>query len=108
MRAQNKTARPPEEFRSGPDGFPVYELQTKVQETGWAVSFVQLRSHSGQRYPMAEAFEKEITKLYEAREQKREARQSITSLKTLGRRAPDGIELQDGCVLFRWFHGVFA
>jgi hypothetical protein len=35
---------------------------------------VRLRSHDGQQYPMAEAFEQEITKLYEAREQEREAR----------------------------------
>jgi RepB DNA-primase from phage plasmid len=36
--------------------------------------FVRLRGHDGQQYPMAEAFEQEITKLYEAREQEREAR----------------------------------
>src|SRR5580704_12333891 len=35
--------------------------------------FVRLHSHSAQQYPMGEAFEQEITKLYEAREQEREA-----------------------------------
>jgi hypothetical protein len=35
--------------------------------------FVRLHSHSGQQYPMAEAFEQEITTLYEAREQEHEA-----------------------------------
>jgi hypothetical protein len=42
--------------------------------------FVQLRSHSGQQYPMAEAFEQEITQLYEAREQERESRRLQASL----------------------------
>ncbi len=35
--------------------------------------FVQLRIHTGEQCPMAEAFVQEITKLYEAREQEREA-----------------------------------
>jgi hypothetical protein len=43
-------------------------------------SFVQLRSHSGEQYPMAEDFVQEITKLYEAREQEREARRLQASL----------------------------
>jgi hypothetical protein len=41
---------------------------------------VQLRGHSGQQYPMAEAFRDEITKLYEAREQEREARRLKSTL----------------------------
>jgi hypothetical protein len=36
--------------------------------------FVRLHSHGGQQSPMAEAFEQEVTKQYEAREQEREAR----------------------------------
>ncbi len=36
--------------------------------------YVQLRSHSGRQYPMAEAFHHEITALHQAREQQREAR----------------------------------
>jgi hypothetical protein len=36
--------------------------------------YVQLRSHGGQQYPMAEAFHHEITALYQARERQREAR----------------------------------
>jgi hypothetical protein len=42
--------------------------------------FVRLRSHSGQQYPMAEAFEHEITTLYEAREQEHEAKRLESSL----------------------------
>src|SRR3984885_13477787 len=42
--------------------------------------FVVLRSHDGQQYPMAEAFEQEITTLYEAREQEREAKRLQRSL----------------------------
>ena len=42
--------------------------------------FVQLRSHTGEQYPMAEAFEQEITKLYEAREKEREARRLQAAL----------------------------
>ena len=34
--------------------------------------FVRLTSHSGEQYPMAEAFAREITKLYQQREQERE------------------------------------
>jgi hypothetical protein len=51
--------------------------------------FVQLRSHSGQQYPMAEAFHHEITALYEAREQQREARRlALASPKGARRPAP--------------------
>jgi hypothetical protein len=35
--------------------------------------FVRLKSHSGEQYPVAEAFVQEITKLYKEREQEREA-----------------------------------
>jgi hypothetical protein len=42
--------------------------------------FVRLHSHTGQQYPMAGAFEQEITKLYEAREQEREASRLQSSL----------------------------
>ena len=42
--------------------------------------FVRLHSHSGQQYPMGEAYEQEITRLYEAREQEREARRLQSSL----------------------------
>ena len=42
--------------------------------------FVQLRSFSGQQYPAAEAFHREITRLFEAREQDREARRLRSSL----------------------------
>jgi hypothetical protein len=36
--------------------------------------FVRLHNHGGQQYPIAEAFEQEITTLYGAREQEREAK----------------------------------
>lgn len=42
--------------------------------------FVRLRSHTGQQYTMAEAFEQEITNLYVAREQEHEARRRESSL----------------------------
>ncbi len=42
--------------------------------------FLRLHSHSGQQYPTAEAFEQEITTLYEAREQDYEARRLQSSL----------------------------
>jgi hypothetical protein len=42
--------------------------------------FVRLHSHTGQQYPMAEAFEREITALYEAREREHEARRSQSPL----------------------------
>ena len=45
--------------------------------------FVRLHSHEGQQYPMADGFEQEITKLYEAREQEREARRLESSLSSL-------------------------
>ncbi len=42
--------------------------------------FVQLRSHSGQQYPAAEAFQREITEMFEAREREREAQRLQRSL----------------------------
>jgi hypothetical protein len=42
--------------------------------------FVRLKSHSGEQYPMAETFAREITKLYEEREQEQEARRLQSSL----------------------------
>ena len=42
--------------------------------------FVRLTSHSGEQYPMAEAFAQEITKLYQQREQEREAKRLQASL----------------------------
>jgi hypothetical protein len=41
--------------------------------------FVRLHSHDGQQYPMADGFEQEKTKRYEAREQEREARRLESS-----------------------------
>jgi hypothetical protein len=42
--------------------------------------FVRLSSYSGEQYPIAERFITEVTKLYEAREQEREARRLQASL----------------------------
>ena len=42
--------------------------------------FARLKSHAGEQYPTAEAFVEEITKLYEAREQEREAKRLQASL----------------------------
>ena len=42
--------------------------------------FVRLRSHSGEQYPMAEAFQQEIATLFKEREQHREARRVESSL----------------------------
>src|SRR5271170_6018471 len=41
--------------------------------------FVNLKSHTGKQYPMAEAFVEEITRLYESREQERMAQRSSLS-----------------------------
>ena len=48
--------------------------------------FVRLKSHSGQQYPMAEAFVQEVTKLYDEREQEREAKRLQASLSPQGGR----------------------
>ncbi len=42
--------------------------------------FVRLKGHTGEQYAMAQAFEVEITQMYEAREQEREARRQLASL----------------------------
>src|SRR5437764_1496316 len=55
-------------------------LLPKYRKPDGLFPFVRLHSHSGQQYPMAEAFEQEITTLYEAREQEHEARRLQNSL----------------------------
>ncbi|RZU35797.1 DNA-primase RepB domain-containing protein, partial [Edaphobacter modestus] len=52
----------------------------KYRKSDGLFPFVRLHSHSGQQYPMAEAFEQEITTLYEAREQEHEAMRLESSL----------------------------
>jgi hypothetical protein len=52
----------------------------KYRKSDGLFPFVRLHSHSGQLYPMAEAFEKELTTLYEAREQEHQARRLQSSL----------------------------
>jgi hypothetical protein len=52
----------------------------KYRKADGLFPFVRLHSHSGQQYPMAEAFEQEITRLYEAREQEHEAKRQQSSL----------------------------
>ena len=42
--------------------------------------FVRLKSHSGEQYPMAETFAQEIIRLYQEREQQREAKRLQASL----------------------------
>ncbi len=48
--------------------------------------FVRLMSYTGEQYPMAEAFEQEITQTYQAREQERETRRHLAAL--IPRRGP--------------------
>jgi RepB DNA-primase from phage plasmid len=52
----------------------------KYQRPDGLFPFVRLTSHSGEQYPMAEAFAQEITKLYQQREQEREAKRLQASL----------------------------
>jgi RepB DNA-primase from phage plasmid len=52
----------------------------KYRKADGLFPFVLLRSHTGQQYPIAEAFQREITTLYEAREQEQEARRLRSSL----------------------------
>jgi hypothetical protein len=52
----------------------------KYRKSDGLFPFVLLHSHRGQQYLMADAFEHEITALYEAREQEREARRLQSSL----------------------------
>ena len=54
--------------------------KSKYRKEDGLFPFVRLKSHSGEQYRMAEAFAQEITKLYEEREQKREARRIQASL----------------------------
>src|SRR5579859_1013592 len=56
--------------------------------------FVRLHSHDGQQYPMADGFEQEITKLYDAREQEREARRLESSLSLQRARRLSDISLE--------------
>jgi RepB DNA-primase from phage plasmid len=53
--------------------FGARNCKPKYRKSDGLFPFVRLHSHSGQQYPMAEAFEQEITTLYQAREQEREA-----------------------------------
>ncbi len=50
--------------------------------------FVRLKNHAGEQYPMAEAFAREITQMYAAREQEREARRKQASLSPRRDRGP--------------------
>jgi len=52
----------------------------KYRKPAGLFPFVRLKSHTGEQYPMAEAFELEVTQRYEAREQEREARRQLASL----------------------------
>src|SRR5271170_3676795 len=52
----------------------------KYRKADGLFPFVRLRSHTGQQYSIAEAFQREITKRYEAREQEQEARRLQSSL----------------------------
>jgi hypothetical protein len=46
----------------------------KYRKPDGLFSFVRLKSHTGQQYPMAEVFAREISSLYQEREQEREAK----------------------------------
>ncbi len=52
----------------------------KYKRADGTFPFVRLKSCNGEQYPMAQSFVEEITKLYEAREQEREARRLEASL----------------------------
>jgi hypothetical protein len=52
----------------------------KYRKPNGLFPFVHLKSHGGEQYPMAVAFVQEITRLYEEREQDREARRLQASL----------------------------
>jgi hypothetical protein len=54
--------------------------KAKYRKSDGLFPFVRLHSRSGEQYPMAEAFEQEITLVYEVREQEREARRLHSSL----------------------------
>jgi hypothetical protein len=78
----------------------------KYRKSDGLFPFVRLHSHSGQQYPMAEAFEQEMTTLYEAREQEHEARRLESSLsprrgprlKANTKPAPNGIASLPGAI----------
>ncbi len=55
-------------------------LRRCTVEHPFATIKYRIFGHSGQQYPMAEAFEQEITMLYEAREPQHEARRLQSSL----------------------------
>jgi len=52
----------------------------KYRKSDGLFPFVRLKSHSGEQYPTAEAFQLQIADMYEAREQEREARRQLASL----------------------------
>src|ERR1700761_6726693 len=52
----------------------------KYRKADGLFPFVRLRSHTGPQYHIADPFQREITKLYEAREQEQEARRLQISL----------------------------
>ena len=54
--------------------------KSKYKRPDGLFPFVRLRTHTGEQYPTAEGFTKEITKLYKTREQEREARRLQASL----------------------------
>jgi RepB DNA-primase from phage plasmid len=54
--------------------------KSKYRKEDGLFPFVRLKNHCGEQYPMAEAFAQEIAKLYEEREQEREARRIEASL----------------------------
>jgi hypothetical protein len=54
--------------------------------------FVQLRSHSGRQYPMAEAFHHEITSLYQVREKQREARRLVLASRKVAKMPAPALE----------------
>jgi hypothetical protein len=56
------------------------KCKPKYRKPDGLFPFVRLKSHSGEQYPMAGAFVLEITKLYEEREQEREANRLQASL----------------------------
>jgi hypothetical protein len=64
--------------RTGDDSEDSPALQTAKPDD--LFPFVRLKNHSSQQYPMARAFVLEITKLYEEREQEREADRLQASL----------------------------
>src|ERR1700736_2186970 len=65
---------PPE----SPPGFT--NCKPKYRKPDGLFPFVRLHSHTGLQYPMAEAFQREITRMYEARAQEQEARRLQSSL----------------------------